>query len=131
MKFQGVFGITSLLSFSLNAQNTFPASYNVGIGTTSPQAKLHVNGSQIIENNDSTTSSRTLTLIQSGTNQVQFPAYCGAWRFSIQIQNNNASKELFLAPPDCVNNNSAIFQTINGNMKLKVSRCALVEEGVL
>lgn len=38
-----------LFSFNSNAQNTFPASGNVGIGTISPNSLLHVNGNVRLE----------------------------------------------------------------------------------
>ncbi len=36
--------VAMLLAVSANAQNTFPSSGNVGIGTTTPSAALDVNG---------------------------------------------------------------------------------------
>lgn len=73
---------------------------NVGIGGSAAGAKLEVNGGQIISTAGTSANSRTLTMLASGTSQVNFGSYPGAWRSSIQLQNNDASMGLFMAPPD-------------------------------
>lgn len=44
-------GLLLVFQFSFGQTNTFPASGNVGIGTTSPLASLHVNGTVLSNNN--------------------------------------------------------------------------------
>ena len=48
MKYLGLLISVSLLSISIRAQNTFPTSGNVGIGTTNPESILHVSGNVTI-----------------------------------------------------------------------------------
>ena len=41
------------IQFGLNAQNTFPATGNVGIGTTNPEEKLHIEGNLLLDSYNS------------------------------------------------------------------------------
>jgi hypothetical protein len=91
---------------------------NVGIGSISPDAKLHVKGGQIIETTGGT-NTRTLTLLENGTSQVVFGSYNGSWRSSIQIQNSNATRGLFLAPPE-TDYGYSILRSVNGGYKFDV-----------
>lgn len=96
------FLIVALLLFSLNilaqTTNTFPSSGNVGIGTTSPGTKLHVekNGNTFIKLKNIGVNGSTVNFGPVNSNgkketQLQFENefglydhFSGAWRFNIR-----------------------------------------------
>lgn len=92
---------------------------NIGIATSSPLARLHVKGGQIIETNTAGPYNRTLTILNTGTNQVYFGGYSGDWRSSIQIQSNIGDRGLFMAPPEA-NYDYSILRSIKGGVRIDV-----------
>lgn len=90
---------------TLNSQNNhvaiMPKGGNLGIGTLSPAARVHmIGGGQILGTPSSGTSSntRTLTLLQDGQAQVNFGSYPGNWTSALQIQSNDNARYLWLSP---------------------------------
>ncbi|HVU06542.1 MAG TPA: tail fiber domain-containing protein [Candidatus Paceibacterota bacterium] len=104
-----------------NATNGLIVQYgNVGVGATSPGAKLHVlGGGAILGTTGSAASSRTLTILDNADGQINFGSYSGQWRSSIQIQSNDAARLLFIAPPES-DYGYGILRAANGGLKIDV-----------
>jgi hypothetical protein len=75
--------LVTLVAVSARAQNTFPASGNVGIGTTSPQDALHVDGSdtnhvEIRVSNEAATGSYPYMIFQQAGSTSAVPGWNNA-----------------------------------------------------
>ncbi len=77
---------------------------NVGIGATGVSAKLDVQGGGVIVGTIGTNSNtRTLTLLNSGSAQVNFGQYPGAWTSALQIQSGDATPRFLWMSPLAAN----------------------------
>ncbi|MFM1875233.1 MAG: hypothetical protein RL266_970, partial [Bacteroidota bacterium] len=77
----------------------FKNSGFVGVGTTNPLAKFHVyGGGQLIGTTGTSSTTRTLTIHDASTAQINFGSYPGAWTSALQIQNNDNSDYIWLSP---------------------------------
>src|SRR5690606_20338836 len=93
--------------FSVNSQNTFPSSGNVGIGTTSPSSKLEVKSSA---NTNSEIHINTTTAGNKSTIRFQ-DAGTATWGF---LSNYPVSGKFSLY--NYYNNSNAVVLDQNGNM---------------
>jgi hypothetical protein len=87
-----------LFSISGAEKMRIDSSGNVGIGVTSPAAKLHLDGGgAIIGTTGGGSGPRTLTILNSGQNQVNYGSYPYEWSPALQLQNNDNSKFVWLS----------------------------------
>ncbi len=85
---------------------------NLGVGTTTPIAKLHVKGGgAVIGTNGSTSTTRALTILADGQVRLNPGPYAGAWTGALQIQNNNNSRFVWLSPLDSGSSANARLRT--------------------
>ncbi|MEP1489106.1 MAG: hypothetical protein ABJK28_11820 [Algibacter sp.] len=85
------------ISLSINAQNTFPSSGNVGIGTTNPMTEFHIEGRMMLNQG---VIQRGGTPITNTTDLGLYSHLSGHW---IRIVSNNAPIRFFT---DIANNGS-------------------------
>lgn len=73
----------------------------------------------VVDTSGTGTSSSTIVFKRSGQSTTSFGSYSGSWRTALQLQNNDSTKLLFLAPPE---NDYAfgILKAVNGGLKIDV-----------
>jgi hypothetical protein len=97
----------------------FKNTGNVGVGTTTASVRMHVNGNAFfdlpaggaaLENN--------LTIKKAGQSQVNFGSYPGAWTPSLQIQNNDNTRYVWISPLDNASGGNARLVTGGSNFDM-------------
>ena len=92
--------ITSAGNFSVDGTGTFGANLLVSTSGTG-------------------SSSSTIVFKRSGQSITNFGSYSGSWRTALQLQNNDSSRLLFLAPPED-DYQYGIIRAVNGGLKIDV-----------
>lgn len=71
---------------------------NISVGNVLAKSKLHVYGGQIVETEGSHASTRSLSIINKGSELINYSAYPGPWRSSLQLQSNEGNSVLHITP---------------------------------
>lgn len=131
LKYLGVFSLLMTCGLKASAQNTFPASGNAGIGTTSPAAKLQIHGSYST-NNCSAYSGQPALSIRWGipaTACVAYPGPTGTPPHAFQIYSNSGTLGEVDYPMFIVNANGlvSIGRELSLAHRFAVSGASLLE----
>lgn len=79
-----------------------------------------LSGTLTIGTAGSTSQTRALRIVPTGSNPNSFGSYSGSWRSAIEIWDNQANTMLFLAPPDGTNYNYSIIKSVGAGLAIDV-----------